>query len=119
MTNADIAGRRILVVEDEPVIGLVLADMLEELGAEVDGPWPSAAEALSALVDERPAAALLDLHIEDGTSLPVADRLAEAGIPFAFLSGSGQALGRHADAVVLEKPYRMDEVAGLLRRLLG
>jgi CheY-like chemotaxis protein len=116
---AGCAGKRILIVEDEPVIGLVLADMLEEMGADVDGPWPSAAEALAALDSAPPAAALLDLHIEGGTSLAVADRLLAAGIPFAFLSGAGHALGRHADAVMLEKPYRAGDVAAVLARLLG
>lgn len=83
-----IAGRRLLVVEDEYLIASDLASWLEEQDAEVLGPVPSVEDAL-ALLDAGPSpdAAVLDINLGDEQVFPVADALQAADVPFVFLSG--------------------------------
>jgi CheY-like chemotaxis protein len=83
-----IAGRRLLVVEDEYLIASDLASWLEEQGAEVLGPVPSVSDAL-ALLETKPApnAAVLDINLGDEQVFPVADALQAAAVPFVFVSG--------------------------------
>jgi DNA-binding response OmpR family regulator len=83
-----IAGRRLLVVEDEYLIASDLASWLEEQDAEVLGPVPSVEDAM-ALLDAGPLpdAAVLDINLGDEQVFPVADALQAADVPFVFLSG--------------------------------
>lgn len=78
---------RILVVEDEIFIALDIAETLEELGFEVIGPVSTPAAALGLSERSRPDAALLDVNLGGGlTTEPIAARLRDLGIPFAFLT---------------------------------
>jgi DNA-binding NtrC family response regulator len=79
---------RILVVEDEMLVGMDLAMMLEDWGYHPDGPHASVRDSLSAIRESRPDAAILDMNLGRGeTSMPVAEALQEQGIPFVFLTG--------------------------------
>ncbi|HEX8365769.1 response regulator [Allosphingosinicella sp.] len=114
-------ARRILIVEDEPIVAIALQDMLEDLGYEVAGPAFRVAAALALAGEGGFDAAILDVNMGDGESYCVADRLKAAGIPYLFATGYGReglAAG-HADAVVLRKPYRETDVAAALQALLG
>lgn len=82
-----LAGMRILVVEDEPLVAMALEDMLLARGCQVVGPVPSVAEALSLILLEAPAAALLDVNLGVETSAPVAARLAGLGLPYLLVTG--------------------------------
>lgn len=113
-------GRQVLVVEDEMTIVLVIEDTLLELGAEVVGPASRLDMALR-LASESPIdAAILDVNIRGGNSYPVADILAERGIPFVFCSGySDWALEeRHRDRPRLTKPYSSNDLKERLLQLL-
>src|SRR5262245_44456233 len=81
-------GKRILVVEDEAAVSLMLEDLLTDAGATVVGPAVDAAEALALI---RPVGtidcAVLDYRLAVGTSAAVADTLMERGVPFVFASG--------------------------------
>lgn len=114
-----LAGHRILVVEDEELIGLMLVDVLEDFGAAVIGPAATVAEALHLLSQGEPSAALLDLSLKGEVVYPVADRLAERGVPFVFITGYGQGhlVARHALAPVLTKPFGPAQLADLFRRI--
>jgi CheY-like chemotaxis protein len=83
-----LSGILIMIVEDDPLIGLDLAMTLEDEGAVILGPYhsaPSALAALNASDSERlPGAALLDVDLGGHTSEAVARYLHEAGVPFAF-----------------------------------
>src|SRR5919201_3843873 len=82
-----LAGYRVLVVEDSPVVGPFTADLLGELGCEVVGPAPNMAAARE-LVDEGDFdAALMDVHIRGERVFPLCELLEEKGIPFIFTSG--------------------------------
>lgn len=115
---ASLAGHRVLVVEDEELIALLLADLLEDLGATVAGPAASVAEALALVEDEALTGALLDLTLRGETAYPVADRLAGRGVPYIFITGHGQGqlAARHAHAPVLGKPFGAEQLAGALAR---
>jgi CheY-like chemotaxis protein len=114
--NPDLAGHRVLVVEDEQLIGLMLADVLEELGSAVLGPAATVSEAIALVEREPVTAALLDLNLRGETVYPVADRLAAAGIPFVFITGYGhsQLVRRHAGVPVLTKPFGPRQLAEMI-----
>lgn len=82
-------GRRVLVVEDDYMIGDALHALLEAEGAEVLGPIGRTAEALAFVLrpDSRVDLAVLDVDLHGERSYPVADALAAIGIPFLFTTG--------------------------------
>ena len=105
-------GRRILIIEDSPVVGPFTADLLEDLGCTVIGPAPNMAAARE-LVDEAEFdAALLDVHIRGERVFPLCELLDAKGIPFVLTSG-------YADWHMpekwhgrprIQKPYTIDQV---------
>lgn len=117
----DPSGKRILVVEDEPIVAISLQDMLEALGYEVVGPAFRVAAAVELAGRERVDAAILDVNMGEGDSFGVADRLRERGIPYLFATGYGREglEPGHEQAAVLQKPYREAQVDAALRALLG
>ena len=114
-------GRQVLVVEDEMTIVVMIEDTLHGLGAEVVGPAARLDAALR-LAKEAPIdVAVLDVNIRGGNSYPVADMLAERGIPFVFCSGYGDwALEqRHRDRPRLMKPFTSRDLEVQVLELLG
>jgi DNA-binding response OmpR family regulator len=104
-------GMRILVVEDEALISMLLEDGLNDAGAEVIGPAASVEEALGLIegahLDGGLSAAVLDINLIGQTVIPVADRLAALGVPFLFTTGyTGEGRrGLHEAAPTLVKPF--------------
>ena len=81
------AGRlRVLVVEDEALIGMDIEDAVEQLGHEVVGPIAELDEALDLATTATLACAILDINIRGGCSYPVVDMLRERGLPVLLLS---------------------------------
>jgi DNA-binding response OmpR family regulator len=121
--HLDLQGKRVLIVEDEALIGMLLEDELLKAGAEVVGPACSVKEALE-LIDQVAAdgglsAAVLDINLEGETVSPVADRLAALSVPFVFATGYGKNCNRglHAAAPILTKPFDGNVVADVVRDL--
>ena len=113
------AGRRILVVEDEPLVAMLLEDLLLELGLEVIGPALRLERALELARSEPMDAAILDVNLAGERSYAVAEQLAARGIPFAFATGYGSpGLDRNLDAPLLRKPFERDAVRRVAERLL-
>lgn len=81
------AHPRILLVEDDPLIAMALADMLEAADFEVDGPYPSLSDGVAAVADHMPDAAVLDVQLGDRDVFLLADDLEQYGIPFVLCSG--------------------------------
>ena len=110
-------GKRVLVVEDEALVSMLIEDELLDAGAEVVGPAPRIEDALRLLerseADGRIDAAVLDISLDGKHVSPVADRLAALGVPFVFATGYGAGCdtGGHEAAPKLEKPF---DPAGLI-----
>lgn len=88
LTAASLAGRRILLVEDEYMIAVDLADALARLGAEVVGPVPTLERALALATSPAPLdGAVLDVSLHGELVFPVADALLARGVPFVLATG--------------------------------
>ena len=112
--------QKILIVEDEPLIAMMLEDFLEVLDKGVAGTVDTVAGALHALGAGGIDAAILDLNLRGGEkSTPVAEALANAGVPFVFATGGGDDMvdPRFRDRPRLQKPFTMDNVARVLDSL--
>ena len=106
-----------MIVEDEALVALVLADQLAELGLSVIGPCSSIAEATAAASEHEFDAAILDVNLGGELVYPVADLLSSRGIPFVFVTGYGQESidGRFAHTTVLEKPVEREYLENVFR----
>jgi len=116
---AGLAGRRVLVVEDETLVAMLVEDTLADAGVVVLGPVATVAEALALLGSDRPDLAVLDLNLAGETSEPVADALVRMGVPFVVASGYGASgvPARLSGVPVLAKPYAPEELTAALARL--
>lgn len=111
-------GLRILVVEDEALVAMLVEDMLGDLGCEVLGPVGGVRQALDLLESEKPAAAILDVNLGGEPVYPVADALMAAGTPFVLATGYGE-LGvadPYKGVPVLQKPFEQAELERCVRR---
>lgn len=117
--GSPIVGRRILVVEDEPLVGMMMKKLLSDLGAEPVGPCGSLAEAFSALAHEFDAA-ILDVNVGGELIYPFADELARRRAPMVFLTGyeSDSIEARFAEAPILTKPIEPTELVEALAGVL-
>jgi DNA-binding response OmpR family regulator len=112
-------GTGVLIVEDDWLIGEMIADRIERLGHEAIGPAPSVAEALELLRRGLPRLALLDVNLGSETSFPIADALAREQVPFGFVTSyeQDQLPERFADRPFLRKPFdprHLDEEVHML-----
>jgi len=100
------SNKRVLLVEDEPLVSMVIADMLDELGYEVVMAGSDVKGATDSARAEQVDLAVLDLAIEDGSTFPVAEILRERGIPFIFVTGfeADAVDDRFSEVPVLQKP---------------
>jgi CheY-like chemotaxis protein len=105
--------KRILIVEDEPLIAMMLEDYLDLLGCEVAGCADCVATALPLVAAGGIDGAILDVNLSGGEkSWPIADALAAANVPFVVATGgAGDTLAdAHRSRPVLAKPFTMDAV---------
>jgi CheY-like chemotaxis protein len=118
-TSDPLTGKRILVIEDSPVVGPFTADLLEELGCEVVGPAPNMAAARECIEEGDYDAALLDVHIRGERVFPMCDALDARGVPFVLTSGYAdwQMPERWAGRPRLLKPYTLEQVRNALAQL--
>lgn len=113
-----IAGRSVLVAEDEALLAAELEAVLESAGALVVGMASDVAQGLKILENEHPEAAVLDLNLGGEVSAPLAAALKERNVPFVILTGYGDSWMLFQDflsAPVAEKPVDHDQ----LMRFLG
>jgi CheY-like chemotaxis protein len=115
------ASRRVLVVEDEFLIRMLLEDMLTELGYQVAGVAGRVDEAAALAKTVNCDLAILDVNLDGHDVYPVADVLAKRGLPFVFVTGYG-GLGlpeTYRNHPVLQKPFQLEELNKMLVRMLG
>jgi len=118
--TGELAGRKILVVEDSPVVAPLIGDFLDELGCSVVGPAGNMASARELAAREEVDAALLDIRIRGEKAFPVCEILAERRIPFILTSGYADwpVPERWQGAPRLAKPYTLADLEQALRGLL-
>jgi CheY-like chemotaxis protein len=109
-------GRRILIVEDEFLIRMLLEDMLVDLGYELAGVAGRLDEAANLARTAEIDLAILDVNLDGEDVYPVADILIGRGVPFVFVSGYG---GRglpeaYSGRPTLQKPFQLDELEKIL-----
>ena len=114
-----LSNLKVLVVEDEALVSMLVEDMLGDLGCVVVGPAAEIEEALKLANDAEIDAALLDVNLGGRPIFPVADALKARGVPFAFASGYGEAglSESHRGALVLQKPFREADLRRVLEEL--
>lgn len=118
----DLAGKRVLVLEDEALIAMTLMDILLELGCTIVGAASSAPAALDRLELVTPDLAILDVNLAGSSSAPVAKALRARGVPFIYCTGYAEpALQIEQDLIapVLTKPVDPRELAEALRKAIS
>ena len=121
LTPLALAGRRLLVIEDEYLIAADLKQSLEREGAIV-GIAGSVARGLELLDEIDPDAAVLDLSLGGDVSAPLAAAFTERGVPFVILTGYGESwmtFPEFHQAPVADKPVRHEVLVRLLGRALA
>jgi CheY-like chemotaxis protein len=112
-------AKRILVVEDELMIRLLLEDMLSELGYTVAAEAARMDEALEATKNADFDLAILDANLNGQPVSPVADALVARGTPFVFATGYGELPEPYRDRPTLMKPFQMDGLKQMLQSTFG
>ncbi|MBC7769157.1 MAG: response regulator [Phycisphaerales bacterium] len=112
-------GRRILLLEDEPLVAMMMSRLVTQFGGAVQGPYANQSEALAVLRSDIDAA-LLDVNAGDEMVYPLADELIRRKVPFIFVTGyQADAIeSRFAGIPVLTKPIEPGELALTLSRVL-
>ena len=113
-------AKRILVVEDELMIRMLLEDMLGELGYTVAAEAARIEEALDAAKNADFDIAILDVNLNGQPISPVADALVARGMPFVFATGYGERglPEPYRDRPTLKKPFQMDGLKQMLQTAL-
>jgi DNA-binding response OmpR family regulator len=107
---------RILVVEDEAMISMLLEDMVLDCGGEVVGPIAKFDDALALAHEAEFGAAVLDLNLSGTLSYPIAEVIRSRGIPVIFATGYGPdgLLDRFRDCPTLQKPFSQSDFAQVI-----
>lgn len=121
MTNA-LQGRRVLVIEDESLVAMLLETILEDMGCAVVGPESNIDDGLTAATTEGGLdAALLDVNVAGREVFPVAEALKARGVPFVFSTGYGEAgLPEHWRGYpTIQKPFTEGAIRDALMKAMS
>jgi CheY-like chemotaxis protein len=118
-TERPAKAKRILVVEDEPMIRMLLEDMLSELGYTVAAEAAGIEEALEATKNADFDLAILDADLKGQPALPVADALVYPRHAVRFATGYGEVPEPYQGRPMLTKPFQMDGLKQMLQSALG
>lgn len=112
MDDERLNGLRVLVVEDEAAISMLLEDMLTDFGCAIVGPAARLNAALDMAQTEAFDVAILDVNLAGESIYPVADALAERNRPFVFSTGygGGGIKDPYRDRPVVQKPFSQQDL---------
>jgi CheY-like chemotaxis protein len=121
VTNVSPHGMRVLVVEDEMMVSMLLEDMLSDIGCTLVGPAKTVKSALKLIEHAGFDIAILDVNLNGDESYPIADALAARAIPFVFASGYGISglRAQYRSIPLLQKPFQQKELEGTLAAVLS
>ena len=111
--------RRVLVVEDEVLVGMLIEEMLQELGYELAALATHLERGTVSCPHELFDFALLDINLDGKQSFPVADVIRARGLPFLFATGYGSRIldEPYKDTPILQKPFSLEELRRTLERV--
>jgi CheY-like chemotaxis protein len=116
----DSGRKRVLVVEDESLIGMLTMDMVKELGYATLGPLTNIADAQAVIANSDIDVAVIDLNLNGQPAYPLAEALQAKGVPFVFVTGYAPDSidGRFAHVPLIQKPIPREALASALARLV-
>jgi CheY-like chemotaxis protein len=119
--NGVASVRRLLLVEDEALVGMMMRDALDDIGFDVTGPVGSLADARIAAIADGIDGAVLDINLAGEMVFPVADLLRARGVPFIFVTGyDPESIDpKFAGIPVLQKPVSRDALEQVLLDNVG
>lgn len=112
---------RVLIVEDESIVGMHLTAIVEDMGCEAVGPASLTITALPIVLHDQLDAAVLDVLLIDRSVAPVADALARKSVPFAFVTAClpDSLPVAHRERPYVHKPFLDQEIRDVLAALLA
>jgi CheY-like chemotaxis protein len=115
-SGSSVKRLRVLVVEDESIVAMLMEDMLADIGHEVSAVASTVDAAMEQATSGSFDVAILDVNLDGKPSYSVADVLASRGVPVVFATGYGARAQDHrfADAPVLPKPFAVDSLRVVL-----
>jgi len=121
MTSSTTSPPRLLVVEDEYLIRMLLEDMVADLGYEVAAAVGTVRDASAAATGGQFEAAILDVNVDGQEIFPVADILAKRDVPFIFVTGYGEGglPPAYRGRPTLQKPFQADQLKDALAGLIA
>ena len=118
----DLKGLKVLVVEDESMVSMLMEDMLQDLGCMVVGTIARFDDALKQAIND-PAfdVALLDVNLNGKQTFPIAEQLAARGVRFIFATGYGEGILPQSlqGGPILQKPFELEALQRALRRAMA
>ena len=121
MSKQELSNRKVLVVEDEMMIAMLIEDMLDEFGCKLVGPATNVPRALELIGKESIDVAVLDLNLDGKDTYAIADALQRKSVPFIFATGYGSTGLRqeYGNRPVLQKPFPASDLETALTEALS
>ena len=121
MSKRELSNRKVLVVEDEMMIAMLIEDMLDEFGCKLVGPATNVPRALELIGKESIDVAVLDLNLDGKDTYAIADALQRKNVPFIFATGYGSTGLRqeYGNRPVLQKPFQARDLETALTESLN
>jgi CheY-like chemotaxis protein len=121
LSKRELSNRKVLVVEDEMMIAMLIEDMLDEFGCKLVGPATNVPRALELIGKESIEVAVLDLNLDGKDTYAIADALQRKNVPFIFATGYGSTGLRqeYGNRPVLQKPFQARDLETALTEALN
>ena len=121
MNARSLGGCRVLIVEDETILAMLLKDMLRELGCDVVATATQPSQAIAAIQALEIDVAILDINLGGQQSYGIAAELAARNLPFVFSTGYSRSVSgkEHPDKPVLRKPFQVEDLQAALSQALN